>query len=327
MADWNTIKPKRFRRKLIGVTTGGIGGGQEFSKIVAQGWKELDTFTGTKLNLFEFRPSALPYCPVVALGEANTIPLKWGEDFFFSSGNAAHTLYQKWLPQTGWGKYLWGNWLCGNCNTEIKHSYRVNCPNCSSPHLLYQEIELSFTHNNVTMLGHIDLIFWLPNGLIIIIDIKTVRESRLDGKGLPFSKHLHQIFTYSFLFERNFNAKVAGIVLAYVPREIYSLQYDDFNATPTAYLWGAEYSDKIRTLTQSRLYKSFNGRNAEQFIRQNGFNVAAAQEILKSRPCLTLRDYKDWEASDMNTKCPFWSGDHCGADINTIKTLAYHLGG
>jgi hypothetical protein len=325
--DWGNIAPKKFRRKLVGITTGGVGGGQELAKIIAQGWKELDTYVDNLPNLFEFRPSMLPYCAVVALAEEPIVPLKWGKDFFFNSGTANHNLYQSWLPKLSWGKYLWGNWQCSECSTWTYHSYRKACPNCGNFNLAYREIEISFTHNGVTMVGHIDLVYWVPEQLPIIIDIKTARENRLDGNGLPFASNLHQIFAYCFLFEKNFNVTVSGIVLAYVPREIYSLEYDDFNASPTGYLWGAKYSDKIREMTETRLHKSFNGRNAELFIRQNGFNLSAAQALLKSRPCVTLRDYRDWEDSDMNCKCPHWVGDHCGANVAAIKELTSNLRG
>jgi hypothetical protein len=324
-SDWGTISPKRIRKKLVGVMTGGVGTGQEFAKELAVGWKQLDTQTVIKPNPFEFRPSKLPYCPVVALAESKIVETRWGEDFFFNSGHAAHALYQRWLPLIPFGEYIWGNWQCEACNTEIKHSYKVNCPNCGNPHVLYTELELSLEYNNVVMLAHTDLVYWPPKLLPRIYDIKTCRENRLDGKGLPFNKHLHQIFTYSYLFEKHLGVQVAGIVLAYSPREMYSQEYDDFSATPTAYLWGAEWTERLRELTHERLHRAFNGRSAELYVRQNGFNVAAGQAILKSRPCTTLRDFKDWTTSNMNKKCKFWTDNHCSADLSAVKTLAYNL--
>jgi hypothetical protein len=79
-SDWGTISPKRIRKKLVGVMTGGVGTGQEFAKELAVGWKQLDTQTVIKPNPFEFRPSKLPYCPVVALAESKIVETRWGED-------------------------------------------------------------------------------------------------------------------------------------------------------------------------------------------------------------------------------------------------------
>lgn len=310
MATWASIK--RSRSKVSGPALVVGGPDEHISNIVLEGWRQLSDNFVKLPDPHEFRSSLLPYCPILSLMVGNYKELCFGNDFYLVSGTAQHILYQRWLPFTKWGANIWGDWYCLDCKTHyLQQIHPQKCQQCQSQNIIYVEIEVSLRQRLALLTGHLDLVYCLPDG-VIIIDIKTCMERRLNGSKLPYANHLHQIYSYCYMFEDNFRIPVHGLVLAYVPRELDNAGFtENFVAIPSTYLWGRTWDNKLRQITRQRLSRALAGRDAELQIRKNGLTITAVQTLIENRFCKSYKEARNWQDSNLNKSCKFWNGEVC----------------
>lgn len=287
----------------------------------------------------EFRVSGMPYCPIlrafdVAGGEGETRAFE--ADFYFGAGNSIHANLQHHLPLIKkYGRDVFGDWECESCGKKwswCKNPSRSKAKCCENHKVAYREVEISYTHNGVTISGHIDLMLWPEEFGLIVLDFKSMGNKYYEQphytKYLPFAKNVAQIEMYCLLLNLAKSLKVKAYSLVYIGRDWPSkMQKKKF-----------KYPHVIRTKvwTPKRekqlleyLHRVMDGRAGQAKLKKiNNSEVkakAAIDIIVANRPCQRYSDYHiNMDAAFFGAeKCP--NLELCCGDKSGLKDIKKQL--
>lgn len=121
----------------------------------------------------------------------------------FGLGNALHSYIQN-SPEVFGDKRV-GYWKCIACNTILYFGQppKGKCTNCGAHKsaLIYEEFILK-VDSPVMVSGHPDLFLDHPDGLIRVLEIKTIKKDSFLELRYPLVEHVWQILTYMRLCNR-----------------------------------------------------------------------------------------------------------------------------
>lgn len=256
----------------------------------------------TSIRERKLRPSSFPYCGLkdafkeITGGDKETVG--FGLDFYGGVGTAAHTVFQKYMGALG---SVVGNWKCTNkkCIQHkklIKFSRQSICSQCQHP-MEYHELIIRNRH----IVGHVDGLIYL-DGLYYVLDYKTtsvknILEHRLNTV-YPYAKNQHQILSYCYCLERNFNIVISGWMLQYIARDD-PKQFE---------IVGAEFTKRSRQAEKARMYRYNHQYELANAVIEKS-DVPALAELVKTKPCTSYEHWKK-EFGDFD-KCPLGRSGVC----------------
>jgi len=118
--------------------------------------------------------------------------------FLFDRGNAYHDMIRGYIRNTG---TLYGNWKCLVCKHEAEGLAQdfLECPECRSPHVIYDELSMTREYSGITVMGHCDA--FIKNEVINpVVEIKSKNSRSFGYLAVPDSSHIIQMQVYLWLF-------------------------------------------------------------------------------------------------------------------------------
>jgi PD-(D/E)XK nuclease superfamily len=165
-------------------------------------------------RLFNLRCSQIPYCPHNTLLQFGAYGMNEATEmmsaYYFAVGHAVHKVFQDYLMHSG--RFI-ADYECKECGKKYPLSQTYEC--CGFP-TSYEEVEISYKG----IVGHIDGIFVDSQGRVWIVDYKTCTLENSSQKAQkPSQGYSLQVRAYAYLLWKQYNIKVVGCMLVYLPRD------------------------------------------------------------------------------------------------------------
>lgn len=176
-------------------------------------------------RVYFLRPSTFPYCATQrfmdypeALEAKGLTHMDASMLFYVTVGHAFHAVFQEILGKNG---KLIGDWRCPKCKSTKTFSLYSRCKACDVPRQ-YRELEVKYKK---TLVGHIDGLYWDDaTKTYWVIDYKSTSSRQIwwhakKKSVFPYRDNVAQIKAYVPLLELEFDIKIAGYMLVYLPRD------------------------------------------------------------------------------------------------------------
>lgn len=286
---------------------------------LAKSVKETRIIAETRVT--ELHPSSFPFCPMhyameyiqhddVFEQEQESL----AGNYFTGIGTVVHAVMQNAISQAhlqlpkSLDHYLIGDYKCRSCGHTHKFSvYPRKCKGCKiKPKLGFEYEELAVWWGK-NIVGHSDGLYKFK-GKYFVIDYKTtssfaVAEHRKTGKHFPYSYNVKQIKSYCALFEENYNIKIEGWMLIYIPRD----NYHDYEIV------GDDISEKQKKRVKKQMDyydRTFGQVRSLKALRSRKKILMLLNSLWEEKVCNDKKDYEK-KMKDTYFECPFGEEGIC----------------
>ena len=179
-----------------------------------------------------------------------------GERIVWALGRAAEAHVRSQYISATKGKGVFGIWSCRCGATRHRGEYdeAVICTVCKYSAMLYGEFTLTDATRNV--MGNPDLVHRLPNGLLRVIEIKSIKKDSFEELSGPTEDHKVQAAMYRRLLMHEFPERVdKKVAVFYVCKDFSFRPYKE-------YLFDVDADDTVSSTVDRLLSKAAHASKA-----------------------------------------------------------------
>ncbi|QJT70965.1 hypothetical protein GR7B_00167 [Vibrio phage vB_VcorM_GR7B] len=309
---------------------------QGFNLLFENAKKTTEVRVIAETRVTELHPSSFPFCSTYYALDY----LMHGDvfereqeclmgNYYTGIGTVVHEVIQNAIgeahmldPKKPLDHYLIGDYKCNKCGHVHKFSsYPKKCKKCKQKKWRFFYDELAVWWGKKTV-GHSDGLYYF-GGKYWVIDYKTtssfavMQHTNSGGKYFPYDHNVRQIKSYCAMLEENYNVKIGGWILVYVPRDNYN--------RPVAVGDDISKKEKSRLKTMLDGY-DLNFRRVRSFPEQTSKAaiMKLAKKIIKDKPCQCMKTYEK-NMKDPYFDCPYAENGTCFNKQKLLKQFEKHI--